>query len=29
MPGTKAEKLAVFDDAMLFLRGGIGALQDQ
>jgi AcrR family transcriptional regulator len=26
---TTAEKLAVFDEAMVFLRGGIGALQDQ
>ena len=28
-PETKAEKLAVFDEAMVFLRGGIGALQDR
>ena len=28
-PETRAEKLAVFDDAMLFLRGGIDALQDK
>jgi AcrR family transcriptional regulator len=27
-PVAKAEKLAVFDEAMIFLRGGIGALQD-
>ena len=27
-PLPKAEALAVLDDAMLFLRGGIGALQD-
>jgi len=29
MPETKAEKLAVFDEAMVFLRAGIGALQDR
>ena len=28
-PGAKAEALAVLDEAMLFLRGGIDALQDQ
>jgi AcrR family transcriptional regulator len=28
MPVAKAEALAVLDDAMLFLRGGIDALQD-
>jgi AcrR family transcriptional regulator len=28
-PVTKAEALAVLDHAMVFLRGGIGALQDQ
>ena len=28
VPGAKAEKLAVFDEALLFLRGGIDALQD-
>jgi AcrR family transcriptional regulator len=28
-PGAKEEALAVLDDAMLFLQGGIGALQDQ
>jgi hypothetical protein len=28
-PGGKAEALAVFDEALLFLRGGIGALQDK
>ena len=28
VPGAKAEALAVLDDAMLFLRGGIDALQD-
>jgi len=28
-PVSKDEKLAVFDEAMLFLRGGIGALQDR
>jgi AcrR family transcriptional regulator len=28
-PGAKAEALAVLDDAMIFLRGGIGALQDK
>jgi AcrR family transcriptional regulator len=28
VPGAKAERLAVFDEAMVFLRGGIGALQD-
>jgi AcrR family transcriptional regulator len=28
-PDTKAEALAVLDEAMLFLRGGIGALQDE
>jgi TetR/AcrR family transcriptional regulator, regulator of mycofactocin system len=28
LPGAKAEALAVLDDAMLFLRGGIDALQD-
>ena len=28
-PGAKAEALAVLDEAMLFLRGGIGALQDR
>ena len=28
LPVGKAEKLAVFDEAMIFLRGGIGALQD-
>jgi AcrR family transcriptional regulator len=28
MPEAKAEALAVLDDAMLFLRGGIDALQD-
>jgi AcrR family transcriptional regulator len=28
-PGAKAEALAVLDDAMLFLRGGIDALQDK
>lgn len=28
-PGAKAEKLAVFDNALLFLRGGIDALQDK
>src|SRR5918998_4040472 len=27
-PAVKAEALAVLDDAMLFLRGGLGALQD-
>ncbi len=27
-PAATAEKLAVFDEAMVFLRGGIGALQD-
>jgi AcrR family transcriptional regulator len=27
-PGAKAEALAVLDEAMIFLRGGIGALQD-
>jgi AcrR family transcriptional regulator len=27
-PASKAEMLAVFDEALLFLRGGIGALQD-
>jgi AcrR family transcriptional regulator len=29
VPGAKAEALAVLDDAMLFLRGGIDALQDR
>jgi hypothetical protein len=29
LPVAKAEALAVLDDAMLFLRGGIGALQDK
>jgi AcrR family transcriptional regulator len=29
MPAAKAEKLAVFDEAMVFLRAGIGALQDK
>ena len=29
VPRDKAEALAVLDDAMLFLQGGIGALQDQ
>jgi hypothetical protein len=28
IPEAKAEALAVLDDAMLFLRGGIDALQD-
>jgi AcrR family transcriptional regulator len=28
-PAAKAESLAVLDDAMLFLRGGIDALQDR
>ena len=28
-PVAKAEALAVLDDAMLFLRGGLGALQDR
>jgi len=28
-PVAKADALAVLDDAMLFLRGGIGALQDK
>jgi AcrR family transcriptional regulator len=28
-PASKAEMLAVFDEALLFLRGGIGALQDE
>jgi hypothetical protein len=28
VPGAKAEALAVLDDAMLFLRGGIDALKD-
>jgi AcrR family transcriptional regulator len=28
-PGAKAEALAVLDEAMLFLRGGIDALQDK
>jgi AcrR family transcriptional regulator len=28
-PAAKAESLAVLDDAMLFLRGGIDALQDK
>jgi hypothetical protein len=28
VPVAKAEALAVLDDAMLFLRGGIDALQD-
>ena len=28
LPEAKAEKLAVFDEAMLFLRGGLDALQD-
>jgi TetR/AcrR family transcriptional regulator, regulator of mycofactocin system len=28
-PETTAEKLAVFDEAMVFLRAGIGALQDR
>ena len=28
-PGAKAEALAVLDEAMIFLRGGIGALQDR
>jgi AcrR family transcriptional regulator len=28
-PGDKAEALAVLDDAMLFLRGGLDALQDK
>ena len=28
-PGAKAEALAVLDEAMLFLRGGIDALQDR
>ena len=29
MRETKTEALAVLDDAMLFLRGGIDALQDK
>ena len=29
VPMAKAETLAVLDDAMLFLRGGLGALQDR
>jgi hypothetical protein len=29
VPVAKAEALAVLDDALLFLRGGIGALQDR
>jgi AcrR family transcriptional regulator len=29
VPVAKAEALAVLDDAMLFLRGGLGALQDR
>jgi AcrR family transcriptional regulator len=29
VPAAKADALAVLDDAMLFLRGGIDALQDQ
>jgi AcrR family transcriptional regulator len=29
VPAAKAEALAVLDDAMLFLRGGIDALQDK
>ncbi len=29
VPGAKAEALAVLDDAILFLRGGIDALQDK
>ena len=29
VPGAKAESLAVFDEALLFLRGGIDALQDK
>ena len=28
-PGAKEEALAVLDHAMLFLQGGIGALQDK
>jgi hypothetical protein len=28
-PAARAEKLALFDEAMLFLRGGIDALQDR
>jgi hypothetical protein len=28
-PVAKAEKLALFDEALVFLRGGIGALQDK
>jgi len=28
-PGDKAEALAVLDDAMVFLRGGLDALQDE
>jgi len=28
-PAAKAEVLAVLDDALLFLRGGIDALQDK
>jgi AcrR family transcriptional regulator len=28
-PSAKAEALAVLDEAMIFLRGGIGALQDR
>jgi hypothetical protein len=29
VPGDKAEALAVLDDAMLFPRGGIDALQEK
>jgi AcrR family transcriptional regulator len=29
LPEVKAEKLAVFDEALLFLRGGLDALQDK
>lgn len=29
VPVAKAEKLALFDEALVFLRGGIGALQDE
>ena len=29
VPVTKADALAVLDDALLFLRGGLGALQDR
>jgi AcrR family transcriptional regulator len=28
-PDSKEDKLAVFDEAMVFLRGGLGALRDQ